>query len=61
MGFQIIVREFLRDKVALGALIIFMLVVLIIVLWNLRVDAAEIMQVNILNRFKNQNHSLGAY
>lgn len=52
MGFQIIVREFLRDKVALGALIIFMLVVLIIVLWNLRVDAAEIMQVNILNRFK---------
>lgn len=52
MGMRVIVREFLRDRLALGALILVVLMLLLIVVWNFRVDTTQIMRVNIINRFK---------
>lgn len=52
MGMKVIAREFLKDKVALGALTLFVAMLILIVIWNFRVDTDQMMQVNIINRFK---------
>lgn len=51
MGVKVIIREFLRDKVALGSLFIIIAIILTAVIWTFRLDANSVMRVNILHRF----------
>lgn len=51
-GFKVITREFKKDKVALGALIILLILFLITVAWTLRLDVESVMEVDILRNFK---------
>lgn len=51
MGFRVIIREFLRDKVALGSLFIILTIILVSLIWTIRLDTNQVMRVNILYRF----------
>lgn len=52
MGFKVIVREFLKDKVAMVALIMLVLILVTTLAWSLRLDANAVMQVDILRNFE---------
>ena len=52
-GFQVIVREFLKDKIALAALIILTLIFLFIYIGPFFINEATALKVNILQRFEN--------
>ena len=51
-GFQVIVREFLKDKIALAALIILTLIFLFIYIGPFFITEATALKVNILQRYK---------
>ena len=51
-GFQVIVREFLKDKLALFALILLTLIFLIIFVGPFFIDQEAALKVNILGRYK---------
>ena len=51
-GFQVIVREFLNDKIALAALIILTLIFLFIYIGPFFINEATALKVNILQRYK---------
>lgn len=51
-GFQVIVREFLKDKIALAALIILTLIFLFIFIGPFFINEATALKVNILQRYK---------
>ena len=51
-GFKVIIREFKKDKVALTALIILVILLLITVAWSMRLDVKDVMEVDILRNFK---------
>ena len=51
-GFQVIVREFLKDKIALAALIILTLIFLFIYIGPFFINEANALKVNILQRYK---------
>ena len=51
-GFQVIVREFLKDKIALAALIILTLIFLFIHIGPFFINEATALKVNILQRYK---------
>ena len=51
-GFQVIVREFLKDKIALAALIILTLTFLFIYIGPFFINEATALKVNILQRYK---------
>ncbi len=51
MGFKVIVREFTKDKVALTALTVLVAILLITAAWYIRLDAAAVMEVDILRHF----------
>lgn len=51
-GFQVIVREFLKDKIALAALIILILIFLFIYIGPFFINEATALKVNILQRYK---------
>ena len=51
-GFQVIVREFLKDKIALAALIILTLIFLFIYIGPFFINEATALKVNILQRYK---------
>ena len=51
-GFQVIVREFLKDKIALSALIILTLIFLFIYIGPFFINEATALKVNILQRYK---------
>ena len=51
-GFQVIVREFLKDKIALAALIILTLIFLFIYIVPFFINEATALKVNILQRYK---------
>lgn len=52
MGFKVIVREFLKDKVAMVALIMLVLILVTTLAWSLRLDANAVMQVDILRNYE---------
>lgn len=60
-GFQVIVREFLKDKIALFALILLALIFLIIFIGPYFIDQEAALKVNILGRYKapSNAHVLG--
>ena len=60
-GFQVIVREFLKDKIALFALILLALIFLIIFIGPYFIDQETALKVNILGRYKapSNAHLLG--
>ena len=51
-GFQVILREFLKDKIALAALIILTLIFLFIYIGPFFINEATALKVNILQRYK---------
>lgn len=51
-GFQVVVREFLKDKIALAALIILTLIFLFIYIGPFFINEATALKVNILQRYK---------
>lgn len=51
-GFQVIVREFLKDKIALAALVILSLIFLVIFIGPFFIDESTALKVNILQRYK---------
>lgn len=51
-GFKVIIREFKKDKVALGALVILAILFVLTVAWTIRLDVSEMMEVDILRNFK---------
>ena len=51
-GFQVIVREFLKDRIALAALIILTLIFLFIFIGPFFINEATALKVNILQRYK---------
>ena len=51
MGFKVIVREFKKDKVALFALSILALILVTTLAWYIRLDASQVMSVDILRNF----------
>lgn len=51
-GFQVIVREFLKDKIALGALILLTIIFLVIFVGPFFIDQETALKVNILGRYK---------
>lgn len=51
-GFQVIVREFLKDKIALAALIILTLIFLFIYIGPFFINEVTALKVNILQRYK---------
>ena len=51
-GFQVIVREFLKDRIALAALIILTLIFLFIYIGPFFINEATALKVNILQRYK---------
>jgi len=51
MGFKVIIREFKKDKVAMFALGVLALILLVTGIWYIRLDSAEVMQVDILRNF----------
>lgn len=50
-GFRVIAREFLKDKVALGSLIILVSVLLIVFIGSMFLNQEEIMKVNLMGRY----------
>ena len=60
-GFQVIVREFLKDKLGLFALILLALIFLIIFIGPFFIDQETALKVNILGRYKSPSnaHILG--
>lgn len=52
MGFKVIIREFLKDRIAMVALIILTLILLTTLIWSLRLDADAVMKVDILRNFE---------
>ena len=60
-GFQVIVREFLKDKIALTALILLVLIFLVIFIGPMFINEDTALKVNILGRYKapNNAHLLG--
>lgn len=52
MGFSVIVREFKKDKVALGALIILVAILALSAIWSIRLDWERVMEVDILSHFR---------
>ncbi len=61
-GFQVIVREFKKDKVALTAFFILVTLLLVIFIGSFFIDQEAAMRVNILQRYKEpgyQGHILG--
>ncbi|KAF1297913.1 peptide ABC transporter permease [Enterococcus sp. JM4C] len=61
MGFQVIVREFLKDKVAIASLIIVIICLLVAFVGSLFIDQVSLMKVDILNKYANPSdlHWLG--
>lgn len=51
MGIKVIVREFKRDKVALTALAILILILITVVIWTIRLDVNQVTRVDVFNRF----------
>lgn len=51
MGFKIIIREFKKDKVALFALGLIVTFLLVTIAWYIRLDAEEVMRVDIFRHF----------
>lgn len=51
-GFQVIVREFLKDKLAMAALIVLVLIFLVIFIGPFFINEEQALKVNILQRFK---------
>ena len=51
-GFQVIVREFLKDKIALTALILLVLIFLVIFIGPMFINEDTALKVNILGRYK---------
>ena len=51
MGFKVIIREFKKDKVALFALSILALISVTTLAWYIRLDASQVMSVDILRNF----------
>lgn len=51
MGFKVIIREFKKDKVALFALSILALILVTTLAWYIRLDASQVMSVDILRNF----------
>ncbi|MDN6672491.1 MAG: ABC transporter permease subunit, partial [Staphylococcus equorum] len=52
MGFRVIVREFKKDKVAMFALGVLILLLVTTLAWYLRLDADSVMSVDILSHFE---------
>lgn len=52
MGFKVIVREFKKDKVAMFALVVLVLMLATTFVWSLRLDSDAVMQVDIFNNFE---------
>lgn len=61
MGFQVIVREFMKDKVAIASLIILIIGLIIAFGGSLFIDQVDLMKVDILNKYANPSseHWLG--
>lgn len=53
VGFGVIVREFKRDKVAMGSFIIFVTLIATIFITSMFLNQDKVMQVSILNRYAN--------
>src|SRR5699024_10811601 len=51
MGFKVIIREFKKDKVALFALSILAIFLVTTIAWYIKLDASEVMEVDILRHF----------
>src|SRR5699024_1869679 len=51
MGFKVIVREFKKDKVALTALAILILIAITVIAWTIRLDVNQVTRVDVFNRF----------
>lgn len=51
MGYKVIVREFRKDKLAMFALIVLILILLTTLAWSLRLDPNQVMEVDILRNF----------
>lgn len=51
MGFKVITREFKKDKVALTALSILIIIAITVVAWTIRLDVTEVTRVDVFNRF----------
>ena len=52
MGIKVIIREFLKDKVAMVALITLALILLTTLIWSIRLDADAVMAVDIFRNFE---------
>jgi peptide/nickel transport system permease protein len=50
-GIQVILREFKKDKLALGSLIFIVLLMLAVLVLSLVIDQAEVMKIQLLERF----------
>lgn len=50
-GFQVIAREFKRDKLAMFSLISLVIVILGIYIWSYQIDQAEMMRVSLRDKF----------
>ncbi|MGY3777541.1 ABC transporter permease [Isobaculum melis] len=51
LGFKVIAREFLKDKVALTALIVLVILLLTVFIGAMFIDQKEVMRVSLLNKF----------
>nr|WP_245578417.1 ABC transporter permease [Atopobacter phocae] len=51
LGFQVVIREFLKDKVALAALVILITILLTVFIGSLIIDEKSLMRVDVLNRY----------
>ena len=52
MGLKVIAREFLKDKVAMAALIILIIILVTTAVWSIRLDANDVMRVDIFRNFE---------
>ncbi|WP_314067799.1 ABC transporter permease [uncultured Vagococcus sp.] len=61
MGFNVIVREFKKDKVAIASLIIIVVLLLVAFIGSAIIDTEKLMEVDILNQYANPSaeHWLG--
>ncbi len=61
MGIRIIVREFLKDKVAISSLFIVVLALLVVFIGSALIDVSKLMQVDIFNQYAapSSEHMLG--
>lgn len=51
VGFKVIVREFSKDKLAMGALIILVLLLLTVFIGSLLIDQKELMRINLMDKY----------